>query len=47
MSNDEPTDLDWIQLRQEMGNSQYTVETSKQKFKRKFSENPFVPIGEH
>ncbi|XP_068617293.1 HIG1 domain family member 2A, mitochondrial [Battus philenor] len=40
--NDEPTDLDWIQLRRDMGTAH---ETTKEKFVRKFGENPFVPIG--
>ncbi|XP_046977196.1 HIG1 domain family member 2A, mitochondrial [Vanessa cardui] len=44
MANEEPSDLDWIQLRREMGPS-YHVETTKEKFARKFSANPFVPIG--
>lgn len=44
MANEEPTDLDWIQLRREMGPAHH-VETSKEKFVRKFGENPFVPIG--
>lgn len=45
MSNEqEPTDLDWIQLRKDMGNVQQ-VETTKEKFTRKFLENPFVPLG--
>ncbi|CAG5028412.1 unnamed protein product [Parnassius apollo] len=42
--NNEPTDLDWIQLRRDMGTSHHT-ETTKEKFIRKFKENPFVPIG--
>lgn len=44
MANEEPTDLDWIQLRREMGPAHH-IETSKEKFVRKFGENPFVPIG--
>lgn len=44
MSTDEPTDLDWVQLRKEMG-SHHHVETTKEKFNRKFTENPFVPLG--
>ncbi|KAJ8723352.1 hypothetical protein PYW08_003264 [Mythimna loreyi] len=44
MIEDEPTDLDWVQLRKEMGQHQH-VETTSEKFSRKFSENPFVPIG--
>ncbi|XP_049872291.1 HIG1 domain family member 2A, mitochondrial [Pectinophora gossypiella] len=44
MANDEPSDLDWVQLRQEMGATHH-VETTAEKFGRKFSENPFVPIG--
>lgn len=46
MSDDEPTDLDWVQLRQEMGNTHY-VESTKDKLYRKISENPFVPIGSY
>lgn len=44
--NDEPSDLDWVQLRREMGTVQHTESTS-QKFARKFTENPFVPIGKN
>ncbi|XP_075975397.1 HIG1 domain family member 2A, mitochondrial [Anticarsia gemmatalis] len=44
MSSDEPNDLDWVQLRKEMGTHQH-VETTQEKFVRKFSDNPFVPIG--
>ncbi|XP_050348883.1 HIG1 domain family member 2A, mitochondrial [Nymphalis io] len=44
MANDEPSDLDWIQLRREMGPA-YQGETTAEKFARKFYENPFVPIG--
>ncbi|KAJ8716616.1 hypothetical protein PYW07_003243 [Mythimna separata] len=44
MIEDEPTDLDWIQLRKEMGQHQ-RAETTSEKFARKFNENPFVPIG--
>ncbi|CAH0719979.1 unnamed protein product, partial [Brenthis ino] len=44
MAKEEPTDLDWIQLRREMGPAQH-VETTQEKFTRKFRENPFVPIG--
>lgn len=44
MSEDEPTDLDWVQLRKDMG-ERVRVETTKEKFYRKFAENPFVPIG--
>ncbi|XP_072932660.1 HIG1 domain family member 2A, mitochondrial [Epargyreus clarus] len=44
MASDEPTDLDWVQLRREMGTTHYT-ESTGEKFVRKFNENPFVPIG--
>lgn len=38
--------LDWIQLRDDIGaESLKNEETFKEKFNRKFSENPFVPIG--
>ncbi|XP_063534746.1 HIG1 domain family member 2A, mitochondrial [Cydia strobilella] len=40
----EPTDLDWVQLRKDMGKAHH-AETMKEKFSRKFEENPFVPIG--
>ncbi|XP_004932659.1 HIG1 domain family member 2A, mitochondrial [Bombyx mandarina] len=40
----EPTDLHWVQLRKEMGASHH-VETTREKFHRKFTENPFVPLG--
>ncbi|KOB67009.1 HIG1 domain family member 2A [Operophtera brumata] len=44
MASNEPTDLDWVQLRQEMGNTHH-VESTRDKLVRKISENPFVPIG--
>ncbi|XP_038213918.1 HIG1 domain family member 2A [Zerene cesonia] len=44
MANQEPTDLDWVQLRREMGTIPQ-VETTQEKFVRKFQENPFVPLG--
>lgn len=44
MSENEPTDLDWVQLRQEMS-KQHHIETTKEKLGRKLNENPFVPIG--
>ncbi|XP_059057501.1 HIG1 domain family member 2A, mitochondrial [Achroia grisella] len=45
MPNEEPSDLDWVQLRREMGNVTQHAETTKEKFTRKFAENPFVPVG--
>lgn len=44
MENEEPTDLDWVKLRQEMGTTHH-VESFKDKLYRKTSENPFVPLG--
>ncbi|KAJ0183255.1 hypothetical protein K1T71_001231 [Dendrolimus kikuchii] len=44
MSNEEPTDLDWVQLRKDMG-TVHQAESTQAKFVRKFTENPFVPIG--
>ncbi len=39
-------ELSWIQLREEIGGeSLKNQETLKEKFNRKFNENPFVPIG--
>lgn len=39
-------ELNWIQLREEIGSeSLKSEETVKEKFARKFYENPFVPIG--
>ena len=39
-------ELLWIQLKDEIGGeSLKSEETLKEKFNRKFSENPFVPIG--
>ncbi|RVE43627.1 hypothetical protein evm_011711 [Chilo suppressalis] len=43
--SNEPSDLDWVQLRREMGSTSQRIETFTEKFQRKFSENPFVPIG--
>lgn len=40
----EPQDLDWVQLRKDMGTAHH-YETMGEKFSRKFYENPFVPIG--
>lgn len=45
MSESEPTDLDWVQLRQEM--SKHHTETTREKLGRKLNENPFVPIGKY
>lgn len=44
MAENEPTDLDWVQLRQEMS-KQHHFETTKEKLSRKLNENPLVPIG--
>jgi hypothetical protein len=39
-------ELNWIQLREEIGAENVkNQESFKEKFNRKFSENPFVPIG--
>ncbi|XP_060528633.1 HIG1 domain family member 2A, mitochondrial [Cylas formicarius] len=35
---------DWISLRNEMDEGK-TIETAAEKFRRKFSEEPFIPIG--
>jgi len=50
MSNadrEEFTELDWIALKQDIGSEAlaFHQETAGEKFKRKFYENPFVPIG--
>ncbi|XP_037724315.1 HIG1 domain family member 2A, mitochondrial [Drosophila subpulchrella] len=37
-------ELDWIQLRQELGPI-VEVETTKEKLQRKIKENPLVPLG--
>ncbi|VVC94051.1 HIG1 domain family member 2A [Leptidea sinapis] len=44
MAQEVPQDLDWVQLRREMG-AVADVESSGDKFIRKFQANPFVPIG--
>lgn len=36
--------LDWLELRNDM-NQVIVPETFSEKFKRKFNENPLVPIG--
>ena len=39
-------EFDWIKLREEIGGEVLQAEeTFKQKFSRKFNENPFVPVG--
>ena len=39
-------ELNWIQLREEIGAENLkNQESFKEKFNRKFKENPFVPIG--
>lgn len=39
-------ELDWIKLKEEIGgDSLKNEETLKEKFNRKFNENPFVPVG--
>lgn len=40
-----PTDLDWVQLRKDMGGDGPQTESTSDKFARKFYENPFVPLG--
>ncbi|KAL7744395.1 hypothetical protein ACLKA6_001783 [Drosophila palustris] len=37
-------DLDWVQLRQDLG-PVVEIETTKEKLLRKINENPLVPIG--
>ena len=37
--------FDWIKLHREI-RANVSVETTQEKFIRKFKENPFVPIGE-
>ncbi|ALC48184.1 CG9921 [Drosophila busckii] len=37
-------DLDWIQLRQDLG-PHVEIETTREKLERKIKENPLVPIG--
>lgn len=39
-------ELDWIKLKEEIGGENLkNEETLKEKFQRKFNENPFVPVG--
>ena len=43
--------LEWIELNKQLQVSRETgkpyLETAADKFKRKFGENPFIPIGKH
>lgn len=39
------TELDWITLKTDINSTELVSETAKEKFNRKFRENPFVPIG--
>lgn len=46
MEKAEFTELDWITLKTDIHSAELEVqESSSDKFKRKFKENPFVPIG--
>lgn len=36
-------ELEWIQMRKDFSEDQ--IETSREKFLRKFKQNPLVPIG--
>lgn len=38
-------DLDWIQIRKDLGPNLMAEETTKERMARKMKENPFVPIG--
>lgn len=39
-------EFDWIKLKEEIGGENLkNEETLKEKFNRKFNENPFVPVG--
>ncbi|ROT75356.1 putative HIG1 domain family member 2A, mitochondrial [Penaeus vannamei] len=43
---EEFTELDWITLKSDIGSEEIIhTETAGEKFKRKFKENPLVPIG--
>ncbi|KAJ8948164.1 hypothetical protein NQ318_009256 [Aromia moschata] len=44
LSEEDMSKYDWISLRQDM-DALLPIETLSQKFIRKFSENPYVPIG--
>ena len=45
-SDKEVSEFEWIQLRSDIGLEELkNEETGKEKFKRKFYENPFVPVG--
>lgn len=37
-------ELEWIQMRKDFNEDK--IETSREKFMRKFKQNPLVPIGE-
>ena len=44
--DEESAQLEWIQLRDDMGfEALKHEESAKDKLKRKFAENPFVPVG--
>ncbi|XP_071539872.1 HIG1 domain family member 2A, mitochondrial [Panulirus ornatus] len=46
MQNGDFTELDWITLKNDIGSIELeNQETVKDKFIRKFQDNPFVPIG--
>ncbi|KAF4517328.1 hypothetical protein B566_EDAN007280 [Ephemera danica] len=39
------SEFDWLQVRDDVNNQVIQDETAKDKFMRKFNDNPFVPIG--
>lgn len=43
-SSDEEV-FNWVQTRKEVDLTEFNVESTSDKFKRKFKENPLVPIG--
>lgn len=39
-------ELEWIQMRRDFDADRQGIETTKEKFLRKFKSNPLVPVGE-
>uniref|UniRef100_A0A0A9YS51 HIG1 domain family member 2A n=1 Tax=Lygus hesperus TaxID=30085 RepID=A0A0A9YS51_LYGHE len=45
MTGTSQEEFDWIRIKQEIGSKEFHTETGLEKFKRKATDNPFVPIG--
>jgi hypothetical protein len=46
-SAQELAQLEWIQMKSDFDKDRQGIETTREKFMRKFKSNPLVPIGEY